>query len=191
MTIEPGTPEAEDFERELLLLGRNHAPDRFLVAVIDGEISTELMRQLILDVWSGAEVPLRAIGDGDGAWWWRKLFSIAGFVADTEELPEMPLTVFRGAPLDKPQGFSWSWSRETAKLFAVRYQGAFGESLGRRYGIFSVTLDREHLLGVITEGRGECEVIVDPEILTGELQPKLEEAIRLEDAGPRQSLNFY
>lgn len=190
MAIEPGTPEAKAFERELMWLGRNKAPDRFLDAVIDGEISTELMRELILGVWCGAELPLRAIGDGEpetGAELWLTMFERTGFVADSDDLPDMPVTVYRGAPLDEPHGFSWSWSRDKAEWFANRYRGAFVEPCG----IFSVTLERDHLLGIITGERGECEVIVNPEILNGDLEPELEDVLEPDDSTERTRLNTW
>lgn len=180
--IEPGTPEAERFELELSRLGRNRAPDRFLDAVIDGEISTGLMRELILHVWTGAEIPLRAICAGnpeDAAVFWRAMFKATGFVTDTEQIPPMPLKVFRGAPLDDPKGFSWSWAESKAEWFAKRYQ----LHLDRPCGIFSITVERGDLLGVSTArggAEGEREVILDPRTLTGRLEPGLERELQPE-----------
>jgi hypothetical protein len=186
--ILPGTPEAEAFETELLHLGRNRAPGRFLDAVIYNEISRDLTRELILDVWSGAELPLKAVGrnKSEAQELWRLMFECTGFVADSDDLPNMPMTVYRGVPVGKPRGFSWSWQIDTARWFANRYQLA----LGTRCGIYSVTLEQQHMLGVITEGRGECEVIADPAILTGELEPTLVQVMESPDrsAGP-QPLN--
>lgn len=166
----PGTPEARDFEERLLRMGRNDVPAPFFEAFANVVISRALMREWLLEVWTAAEYPSSCL-EIEG---WLLLFERAGFVTDRDEPLKMPLKAFRGAPLNDPKGFSWTWNRGIAEKFAERYQ----LSLGRPCGIFSITVRREEdLLGVADYGGGrkEQELIINPAILCGELEPVLEE----------------
>lgn len=177
LLAQPGTPEARDFENRLFRMGRNDVPIPFLEAFISLIISRELMRDFLLDVWTAAEYPESCLERAG----WLLLFEGAGFVTDRDEPLKMPLKAFRGAPLDDPKGFSWTWNRAIATRFAERRQ----LSLGRPCGIFSITVRRqEDLLGVADYGGGrkEQELIINPAILCGELEPALEETVEPQGA---------
>ncbi len=167
------SPEADAFFTLLVRAGRNKGPEIFLDAWMNDEISLGVMRELILDVWSAAELPRRCLDDET----WLGLFDKAGFVTDCGWVPPMPMRVFRGAPLHKPRGFSWSWEMSVARSFGQRYQRAFGVPCG----IFSIEVREENLLGLIAKQRKEGEVIVNPQTLRGNMEPTLEEEITLED----------
>lgn len=99
------------------------------------------------------------------------MFDAVGFVTDElDALPQMPITVYRGARKDRPRGFSWTWNRSLADWFAQRGLAMFGYPTA----VYTLTLPKEMLLALIggTEGRGEREVVVNPRRLRGRWTPR-------------------
>lgn len=149
-----------------LMEDRNAGPDLLYTSWRSGEINDAQLRRWILMVWQAAEFPASL-----GHQAWLDMFNATGFVSDEmDEPPEMPVTVYRGAPLGRPRGFSWTWQLEQAEWFAGRL---FNYS-GKPVAVYQVTLPEDLLLAVLggVEGRGEREVIVNPRRLPGRWTPK-------------------
>jgi hypothetical protein len=146
-------------EKELLVVGRNAAP-RLLWQWYDaGEFaeSVDVLRALICDVWSGAEWPLACLCADD----WREMWHEVGFVSDTGKRPPAePLVVYRGATPDSARGWSWTADLQKARWFAGR------QVLFQRDGrVYVTAVDPSAVLALIDGGRGEAEVVVDPDPL--------------------------
>lgn len=99
-------------------------------------------------------------------------FRRVGFVTDTEDELQYPVTIYRAAWADEDprRGLSWTLDRSEAEAFARRMTSArwrivFGIE---RDDVDPVVWQAEcfHALGYIT-GRNESEVIPDPDALVG------------------------
>lgn len=109
--------EMTAFAKEMLRLGRNDQPGRLWRAWYGREIDIEELREWILPVWQAAEFPATL-----GHALWLEMFAATGYVDDSGieewEAPPDPLTVYRGASVDRSRGLSWTWDFERAEWFA-------------------------------------------------------------------------
>ncbi|MDQ2910192.1 MAG: hypothetical protein M3R39_04140, partial [Actinomycetota bacterium] len=153
------------FARKMDHADRNDQPRMLYLAWFGREIDDGTLREWILPTWEMAEFPARL-----GQRVWIEMFAATGFVTDGGDDPPSPLTVYRGAALSRMRGFSWTWEIERARWFAHR-TACFGFAAG----VFTVTLEPEMLLAVASgvEGRGEREVLVNPNRLRGRFTPQL------------------
>lgn len=161
----PLTLEMTPFAREMLALSSADRTRHLHLTWKRGELDTDELRAWILPTWQEAEFPAR-LGHAP----WLEMFAATGFVTDEGDEPDYPVTAYRGAPIGRPRGFSWTWDLERAKWFASRLSNYFGDA----GTVYRVTLPEDRLLAVIggTEGRSEHEVIVNPRRLTGRWTPE-------------------
>ncbi len=127
--------------------------------IIDGDLLLYAAdpRRIVTYVWTDTERPSQRQEE------WIDVFSsvvdLFGRVSDTDEELSGELTIFRGRAGDEEHpGMSWTLSREKAEWFARR---------SPRYGdpvVYTATVEAEHALGYFI-GRGESEVVVEPDAL--------------------------
>ena len=127
--------------------------------IIDGDLLLYAAdpRRIVAYVWTDTERPSQSQQE------WIDVFSsvvdLFGRVSDTDEELSGELTIFRGRAGDEEHpGMSWTLSREKAEWFARR---------SPRYGdpvVYTATVEAEHALGYFI-GRGESEVVVEPDAL--------------------------
>ena len=82
----PDTYTIEQLESALLRAGRNAGPGMLFGWLSDQAITTDQLRALILDVWSGAEWPVL---NGEEESMWLDWFDETGFVSDTGRPPAL------------------------------------------------------------------------------------------------------
>ncbi|MGI8861627.1 MAG: hypothetical protein ACR2GV_02730 [Gaiellaceae bacterium] len=157
MPVLPDTYTIEQLESALLRAGRNAGPGMLFGWLSDQAITTDQLRALILDVWSGAEWPVL---NGEEESMCLDWFDETGFVSDTgRPPPSEPITAWRGTSLASGgRGFSWTVDIDKARWFAQREIG-FGRGPA---GVYEAVVPPSWVLGKIEAGRGEAEVIVDP-----------------------------
>ena len=136
--------------------------DRFALLhhwIVDGDLLLYAAdpRRIVAYVWTDTEGPSQQQGE------WIDVFSsvvdLFGRVSDTDEKLSGELSIFRGRSGDEElPGMSWTLSREKAEWFAGRFP-QYGEPV-----VYSATVRAEEALGYFT-GRGESELVVDPETL--------------------------
>lgn len=150
---------------DLDYLPRNEGPGALYDQWEAGALSTDGLRTQILKVWGSAEFPAQLGIDP-----WLEMFGATGYVADGDEPPEWPITAYRGSQLGQPEGFSWTWDLEKARWFARRLTQA-----GIEGAVYAITLRQEDVLASLNgpDGRGECELVVNPRMLRGDLSPRL------------------
>ena len=128
-------------------------------------LSLQEKRELIGDVWQGAKYPLMVVGERN----WVRMFKEVGFLSDGPPPPDKDQKLFRGAPLARSgRGMSWTPVRETAELFA---EGVVNQS-GRQGALYSAVIPPRALLAYIGfdgNHRGECEAVVNPNMLRGRI----------------------
>jgi hypothetical protein len=153
-------PEAGDY---LGCLERADRRERLALVhhwIVDGDLLLYAAdpRRIVAYVWTGTEAP----PSQDQEEWIDMFSSVVGLfgrVSDTDEELSGELTVFRGHAGDEGlPGMSWTLSREKAEWFARRFP-EYGEPV-----VYAATVQAEDVLGYFT-GRGESEVVVDPETL--------------------------
>jgi hypothetical protein len=152
-----------DYESALHMAGRRYGPLFLSGWFAADHLSRDELRSLILPAWTMAEWPVRAIGEKA----WLAMFKAAGFVStDGSPPPTEPLTVWRGDT--KPRGMSWTLEREVADFHARRYN-----LMGFPAVVYEATVPPRAVLGtdLEPEGRGEREVIVNPNMLRGAALP--------------------
>ena len=127
--------------------------------IIDGDLLLYAAdpRLVVAYVWTDTERPSQEQEE------WIDVFSsvvdLFGRVSDTDEGLSGELTLFRGRAGDEEHpGMSWTLSRQKAEWFARRFP-LYGEPI-----VYTATVAAEHALGYFI-GRGESEVVVDPETL--------------------------
>jgi hypothetical protein len=161
--FDPRFAEPEDGDY-LGCLERADRRERFALLhhwIIDGDLllCAADPRRIVAYVWADTEGPSQVQEE------WIDVFSsvvdLFGSVSDTDEELSGELTIFRGRAGDEElPGMSWTLSREKADWFARRFP-QYGEPV-----VYSATVRAEDALGYFT-GRGESEVVVDPETLRG------------------------
>ncbi len=109
------------------------------------------------------------------------LFRAAGYIGE-EPAPAVPMVVFRGATSARKRAMSWTRSQERATWFARRLNNKMGRVYGaildaqsgispstgvqQRGRVYRATVSSEGVL-MVTNERGEDEVVVDPRSLRG------------------------
>jgi hypothetical protein len=115
------------------------------------DIGVDVLRRLILDVWSSAEFPQRSFGR-DGRRPWLEMFAATGYMSHRTPRPVEPLTVYRGAVDRHKKGMAWTTDPDIARRFADhRGPGT----------VWQATVPPPAVLGRIDDGhqgRGEKEV---------------------------------
>jgi hypothetical protein len=157
----------------LLEVGRNGAPRELSRWWRSRAATVPVLRALIVEVWHLSEDPVPAIGESR----WLELWKAAGFVSDTGRAPPAePMTLYRGALVQtQGRGMSWTFDQERARWFAQRLVLFVP---GSAPGVFRATVPPKAVLAMITEARGESEVVVDPGWLHGRAAPvQVESAI--------------
>lgn len=142
---------------------RNMGPETLFSAWDGGLVSNEDLRGLIPDTWLYMDSPEQAIGFSR----WVAMFRAAGFIAIPYGLtkPELPITAFRGATLERGRGMSWTVAIERAEQFRQR------QSWSAPTAIFRATVTPEALLALLERrGEGPPEVVADPGMLTDFVQ---------------------
>jgi uncharacterized protein len=136
-------------------------------------LTDETLRDLLCEVWTEAW-PSSSLPERE----WLAMFDSTGFVSlrTTKPKPTKPVTVFRGAALStNGRGFSWTFSREVAKIYAE-----LRAMSGIAAGLFKTTVPPDAVLAMLREdgvSAGEDEVVVDPRRLSGSSTPQLAETI--------------
>jgi hypothetical protein len=143
--------------------GRNEQPLALYWQWRFGDLTTDGLRENILDVWQVAEWP-SVLGHGA----WLEMFTATGCVSDDGEYPPSPTTVYRGGMPRHMRGFSWTTDIEPADWFARRTA-----LLGFPAEVYEATVTTDRILGVINGGRGESEIILNPRRLRGRWTPRL------------------
>lgn len=134
-----------------------------------GKISRKQLRRILPGIWTDAEMPTTILDDP--SYLWREV----GFATDDpgrwERLGD-PIVAYRGGPHG---GISWTIDAERALWFGMRFV---------RHPLWRTTVRRTDVLGFLT-GRGESELILDPQTIGWHriTRPKLK-AIA-DDLGPR------
>ncbi|WP_410583878.1 hypothetical protein [Amycolatopsis sp. lyj-108] len=103
--------------------------------------------------WSNAERPDLALPRDR----WRTLFAAAGYTEDGRRVPRptQPLRLYRGSVADRRDDWSWTESRDVARIYAA---GGFG---GRLPGaIWTALVEPGRLLARNTD-RDEAECVID------------------------------
>jgi hypothetical protein len=121
---------------------------------------------------------------------WLQLFKAAGFLVAyvdqvkrgdeavpakfelITEKPTEPLTLWRGAALNKAKAMAWTVHRECAVEFAEAWADPYRSACG----LFTATVPPQAMLGVFGDER-EQEVVVNPNMLRGRAAPKLVEEV--------------
>ena len=153
-------PTVEILEQLIFRAGRMSGPillwdwwDKFHL------INTTELRQLLLQVWSGADYPESLVSTER----WLKMFDAAGYVSDGQPVPTQDLTVFRGAPEGYERRMSWT----TDIQIATNFGGLDGK-------VWTTTVPPEAVLARIENVRpGESEVLVHPKYLIGSAAPSV------------------
>ncbi len=126
----------------------------------------------LLDVWTGAEWPRET------ATWHlahagrfpiepeiAQMFRLAGILKDDPATapPTDPMRLYRGCTEYGAEGFSWTTNPETARWFAKR-EALFSRDPDEHGDpiIVAAVIDPDHILAIVTQGRNEAEVIIDP-----------------------------
>jgi hypothetical protein len=151
--------------------GRNDWPERLYDAWAYGRIDVDLLRAWILEVWESAEWPETSLGQRA----WLRMFKVAGFVTNGPEQPTAPLTIYRGCVLWRSRAMSWTTELPRARWFAERTV-----LFGHPAGIFTATVRPSAVLARLhdpVQGRGEFEVLVNPNRLRGRNAAQLSEAV--------------
>ena len=134
------------------------------------EFTSEDFKDQLSMVWSDAEMPSqfsqqKLIG----------MFKRAGYLTDEEDSrfrPTGDIPVFRGVQKEEfSRGMSWTTSPQKARWFALRWN-----IVGTGY-VYAATAPPESQLAFFS-GRGEQEVVVDPQHLVGF---RLHETVRKND----------
>jgi hypothetical protein len=156
-------PSRGDYESALIMAGPAHGPGFLFGWFEDDQLNRDELRSLILPVWTMAESPVWPIGERA----WLAMFKKAGFVStDGSPPPTEPLTVWRGDT--KPRGMSWTLEQEVADFHAQRHIHR-----GFPAVVYEATVPPRAVLGLDLQpdGRGEREVIVNPNMLRGSALP--------------------
>lgn len=145
--------DARDFEKALLLAGRNEGPRLLSEWWDQKKIGKAEVVALLADVWSSVEWPSRHLRMRD----WIAFFRVADYPKPAE-----PLQVYRGAPPPYARGMAWSTDIERARRFAERWT-----IIGRAAFVYTAVAQPDAVLADIDAlledgGRGEHEIVVDP-----------------------------
>lgn len=118
---------------------------------VEGEISNDILRQLLPHVWMDTENP-EQFGNAP-----LEMFEALGYVSDTNKVLEGELTIYRGTQSKDEIGIEWSLHREVAEWFARRWATPSTTSW-----LMTAKVDADDILAYLVT-RGEAEVIVNPE----------------------------
>lgn len=128
---------ADEFLDLSVRVGRNWAPALLFVATDFSLMSREVLGAVICDCWEMPEYPTQALANhvayntddadftyADAEEQWVLWFRAAGFrVGETlSEPPDVPVTLYRGAPERHRLGMSWTDDLATARWFAERWR---------------------------------------------------------------------
>ncbi len=147
-------------DRALIMMERHRRIPAIWAALTDGSITADEAAKLIGEWWSDSESPTSNLGR-NGIRLVLVLFRRLQALEPPQRLPDV-VTVYRGcSPRERkrPQGISWTLSRDKAEWFARRY--AFGKPMI----VLQATNPRGSVLCFIGD-RAEREVIVDPKEIT-------------------------
>jgi hypothetical protein len=131
-----------------------------------GRLTGETLSEAIWAAWFHNKDPMRSIGQRA----WVRLFKAAGFISagyekseNAYELhwdqPTEPVTVWRGAALDRGRGMSWTLHRGCAADFAEA-----AARLGFDAGVFRAVVPPRAVLACFGDER-EQEIVVNPHML--------------------------
>jgi hypothetical protein len=144
---------ADDFTRAVELIGRNAGPSMLLDGFTTGQISTDSLRAVLIEIWVLAEYPQYLVP----APVWCNWFRLAAYPR-----PQASLTLYRGAVPRHARGMSWTTDLVRAQWFAERPTHARGH-------VYRATVEPAGILASVDllqpGGREEGEVIVDPDFL--------------------------
>jgi hypothetical protein len=118
------------------------------------------LRGLIPDTWLYVDWPERIIGAAK----WVTMFRAAGFLSIPYGLPSPagPMTVYRGASVERMAGMSWSEDINRADQFRQR-QAWYAST-----AIYRTVVAPDAVLALLERrGEGPPEVVVDPVMLNG------------------------
>jgi hypothetical protein len=164
MTAREQNQIIEDFRKKTLLLGRSKGPgllcDWFFGDELNSEQKRNLVREVILEVWSGADRPTYKLP----AWLWILWFQMAGFVSEPKGMqrPAEPMMLYRGAnhPTRFRRGMSWTDDLDQARWWADRLPRPSGPGV-----VYVAEVPPENILAINHDpdhGRGEHEFIINP-----------------------------
>jgi hypothetical protein len=150
-----------DFKLDALQMMERLVPD----------VPDALYWQLLSDTWTQYYYPARHHREE-----WLRLFRSSRpgreNLMDEEELAlyrALPalVTVYRGAVPLYRRGISWTTDKERAAWFAYYHGHHFYEGPERKAKarVYSVTIERDSVWALLN-GRGESEVLLDPDLLT-------------------------
>lgn len=164
-----GLPARDEFTATALRLGRNHGPALLFDWWYGRRLTREDLAAVIGDVWTDAEWPAASLTVAN----WVELFRTAGFVSDENQpKPTEPLRIWRGTTWGRRRGMSWTTERDRAKWFANRW-----ERDDRHHAlVFETVVEPAVVLALLTGGRSESEVVVDPRLLPAIRRPGAEQA---------------
>jgi hypothetical protein len=150
--------EGKPFAEVLWHVGSYGRLSFVLKALADGYTTIQELLPLWPELWSGSDPD-----DADPRFlevWRQACEANGGVVEDGSPLPTHPvITIYRGQDADAPLGIAWTTSKRIAMKFA---RGAATRQSNRNGVVIRRTVKRENVLAYLT-GRGEFEIIVDPE----------------------------
>lgn len=137
--------------------GRDGGPESVDRAASAGCLDAANLARALAVAWSGAARPEQDLPRRRWLTLWRR----AGYASDGERVdpPEVPLTLYRGAPEFYARGLSWTADPQIALWFAQRAANYFKEPIS----VYVAKFPPSRLLGRIhTLGRGEDEYVAQP-----------------------------
>ncbi len=158
VSIDDAPDEVGAIERAVAEAGGRNAYPRLLLSWLTaGQLSLAGLRLVLVEAWTIPEWPASHLT----ARVWVSIFREAGFVSDPPDLrpPSEPLTVYRGATFGRRRGMSWTLDLDRARWFASRSSLLTGRPVGM---VFRSSIPPESVLAIMTGGRREAEVVVDP-----------------------------
>ena len=123
---ERGKPTVRALRTALSRVGRNNKPKLLWRLYEEGLLTRPAARRHVGAAWSACEHPEWAfdVDDDYGGEEWLYLFWLVGcYTVDGKRAPrpEQPLTLYRGAPRESQDGWSWTDDRDVAQWFADRF----------------------------------------------------------------------